>query len=95
MASSPYFRRPTSTGTIDGPTIALEGPLNYLAARHIGLILHVCVWSAVGNGSIPVGPVVRLVHPIRAPLPPQTGLKAPRGCGEARCPTIAGSDYPW
>ena len=23
----------------------------------------VCVWSAVGNGSVPVGPVVRLVHP--------------------------------
>ena len=29
----------------------------------------VCVWSAVGNGSVPVGPVVRLVHPIRAHCP--------------------------
>jgi len=29
----------------------------------------VCVWSSVGNGSVPVGPVVRLVHPIKAPLP--------------------------
>ena len=27
----------------------------------------------------------RLVHPIRAPLPPQSALE--RGCGEARCPT--------
>ena len=56
-------------------------------------ILFVCVWSAVGNGSVPVRPVVRLVHSIRAPLPPQHTMW--RGFGEARCPTIAGSDYPW
>ena len=42
----------------------------------------VCVWSAVGNGSVPVGSVVRLVHPIRAPLPPQRAMW--RGFGEAR-----------
>ena len=28
----------------------------------------VCVWSAVGNGSVPVGPVMRLVHPITSPF---------------------------
>ena len=57
------------------------------------MIGYVCVWSAVGNDSVPVGPIVRLVHPIRAPLPPQRAMW--RGFGEARCPTIAGSDYPW
>ena len=49
------------------------------------------VWSSVGNGGVPVGPAVRLVHPIKAPLPPQRAMW--RGFGEARCPTIAGSDY--
>ena len=44
-----------------------------------------CVWSSVGNGSIPVGPFLRLVLPIRAPLPPNP---EGRGCDEARCPTI-------
>ena len=49
----------------------------------------VCSWQC----SVPVGPVVHLVHPIRAPFPPQRAMW--RGFGEARCPTIAGSDYPW
>ena len=53
----------------------------------------VCVWSAVGNISVPVGPAVRLVHPIKAPLPPQRATW--RGFSKARCPAIAGSDYPW
>ena len=53
----------------------------------------VCVWPAVGNGSVPVGPVVRLVYPIRAPLLPQCTMW--RSFGEARCLTIAGSDCTW
>ena len=35
----------------------------------LALPVCVCVWYAVGKGSVPVGSVVRLVHPIRAPLP--------------------------
>ena len=31
--------------------------------KHVCVCVCVCVWSAVGNGSVPVGPVVRLVHP--------------------------------
>ena len=53
----------------------------------------VCVWSSVGNGNVPVGPVVRLAHPIKAPLPPQRTMW--RGFDKARYRTIAGSDYPW
>ena len=39
-----------------------------LVGRILATFVCVCVWSAVGNGSVPVGPVMRLVHPIRAPF---------------------------
>ena len=46
-------------------------------------VVCVCVWSAVGNDSVPMGPVVRLVHPIRAPLPPGSR-------GKCQCELVLG-----
>ena len=71
----------------------LESMIKVTEMRADEVCVCVCVWFAVGNGSVPVGPAMHLVHPIRAPLPPQRAMW--RGFGEARCRTIAGSDYPW
>ena len=43
---------------------------NQSAKTAAAFLLCVCVWSSVGNDSVPVRPVMRLVHPIRAPLLP-------------------------
>ena len=48
--------------------------------------MFVCVWSSVGNGSFPVGPVVHLVHLIRAFLPPQHTVHRAKGFWQGQVP---------
>ena len=71
----------------------VRSPLFFLLNKPAHVCVCVYVWYSVGNGIVPVGLVMRLVHPIKAPLPPQR-IAMWRGFGEARCPTIVTPTIP-